>query len=523
MTVVYQSRFLRFWRVQVHRWQHHWQMQHRRWQTSLKWTVQAWVYPLYRLVQLNQWLPRGLKQGLKQQWQALQAQAEPPPPPASDTPIVNLLQSLDSPGLTLTHADGATAPQLILHPPQPPSKPIFQPDWTRLTALGIMGWKSLKVWWTPKQPQQLPVIPAPLALEPAHSTEPSPDRPQSKLMTPIQAWWQWLGAKFQSQRPELPIPQSNLKTSAALESLTAPLDLTPTAKSGTITPPASHLAWGWLKTTTLQLAQTTQTFWQKRDQISDSFQALTRTIKTALQPRDSAALEKLARPSTAGLEPQTIQIQGIACQLTNRHLVLVGANNQIFDILTGAQQKQLTERILWELAGYYYQLRQWQHLTGQSLDQWGLAPGAKASLDPDPHPPRPDGSLFPQLNSSPLGLHRLWEQFQAWLLGWPTPPPEAQSLIIPATPVRAIGQNPTQLISPLSGLHIPHLANPNQSLGLTATHPFTLDIDSTFLGYEPQGLEIIWLWLDRLFLWLERAWAWLWGLGLKLGNFETHP
>ncbi|AFY59341.1 hypothetical protein [Synechococcus sp. PCC 6312] len=518
MTVVYQSRFLRFWRVQVHRWQHHWQIQHRRWQTSFKWTVQAWVYPLYRLVQLNQWLPRGLKQGLKQQWQALQAQAEPQPPPASDTPIVNLLHSLDSPGLTLIHADGVAAPQFILHPPQPKPRSPLDQAWAQLTSLGITGWQTLQTWFHPLESPQLTTTPDPLLLAPSLAS------PPLKPIIPLQAWWQWFqtqSAKIRSVRPVVPIPPASPGTSA-LATQTTSLDLTTTELPEHLTRSSGSQGWAWVKTAATQISQkvsqTTLGLWQKRDHLTRP-----KTLTAALTPQASEiqlrnASDLEAWP-TGNLVSPKIEIHGIASQLANQDLVLVGSENQIFDILTPQQQQQLRERILWELAGYYYQLRQWQHLTGQSLAKWGLATSTTVSLDPaPPNPPRPHVSLLPQLGRSPLPFHRLWDQFQAWLLGWPPRSREAQSLIIPEAPVRAICQNPTQFISPLSGSHTPKLANPTQSPGLTATHPFTLDIDSTFLGYEPQGLEMIWLWLDRLFLWIERAWAWLWGLGPKLGN-----
>lgn len=519
MTVVYQSRFLRFWRVQIHRWQHHWQIQQRRWQTSLKWTVQAWVYPLYRLVQVNQWLPQGIKQGIKKQWQTLQAQTEPPPPPACDTPIVNVLQSLELPGLALSHPEAA--PSLILHPPQPRTKPIFQLAWHYLSALGIMARKSLTAWWTPKQSPQLSGIPDPLALEPAPSSEPSPDRPERKPVIPFQAWWQWLGAKSRNIGSQALAP-SNHPENSALTTLTASLELIPTEPSGQLMATAPKASWAWAKTITDQVTQTGLTLWQKREQITHPLQALTRTIKlalgndsTALQPRDALGLETSASSSTAGLEPQTLQIQGIACYLPNRHLVLVGANNQIFDSLTGAQQKQLAERILWELAGYYYQLRQWQHLTGQSLARWGLRTPSDFSLNPASAPQlRPSWQPLSLPAGLGITLSGLWSQCQAWLFSGPTP---ALSPHVSARqPAPALAQQPSLTIQPASNSPLQLIKT--SPARFTTTDPFTLDIDSTFLGYEPQGLEVIWLWLDRFFLWLERAWAWVWGLRPKLGN-----
>ncbi|NEO81954.1 hypothetical protein [Moorena sp. SIO4G3] len=50
-------------------------------------------------------------------------------------------------------------------------------------------------------------------------------------------------------------------------------------------------------------------------------------------------------------------IQGVACLLDNRGLVLVTVENQILDILTPQQQQKLTSRISWEVADL---LRKWR-------------------------------------------------------------------------------------------------------------------------------------------------------------------
>ena len=47
-------------------------------------------------------------------------------------------------------------------------------------------------------------------------------------------------------------------------------------------------------------------------------------------------------------------IQGIASLLEQRRLVLVTPDNQILDILTQEQQRQLRQRIIWEVADYWY-------------------------------------------------------------------------------------------------------------------------------------------------------------------------
>jgi hypothetical protein len=50
-------------------------------------------------------------------------------------------------------------------------------------------------------------------------------------------------------------------------------------------------------------------------------------------------------------------VQGIACCLVTRSLVLVTSQNEILDILTPAQQRQLRDRIIGSVADYYYGLK----------------------------------------------------------------------------------------------------------------------------------------------------------------------
>ncbi|NEO72799.1 MAG: hypothetical protein F6K52_25825, partial [Moorea sp. SIO3H5] len=73
-----------------------------------------------------------------------------------------------------------------------------------------------------------------------------------------------------------------------------------------------------------------------------------------------------------------IRIQGVACLLDNRGIVLVTLENQILDILTPQQQQKLISRISWELADL---LRKWRlaHSLGGKKPSPSLA-----TLD---HPP----------------------------------------------------------------------------------------------------------------------------------------
>lgn len=56
-------------------------------------------------------------------------------------------------------------------------------------------------------------------------------------------------------------------------------------------------------------------------------------------------------------------VRGIATNLSDRHLVLVTADNQILDILTSQQQARLTDKIISEISNYWYSWRLSQNQT----------------------------------------------------------------------------------------------------------------------------------------------------------------
>ncbi len=518
MTVQYQSRFLRYWRIQVQRWQHHFALQQRRVQTSLKWTVQAWLYPLYRLVQVSHWLPSGLKQTVKQQWSLFQAQTDTPPPPASDSAIVNLLQSLEIHGLTLSSPSGTTNPTLFLNPPPPRPKSLLSQAWQQLIAVTRDCWDALstlvhqvKPRTTPANPQLLgtpaqPALPAPW-VEPEQSHRILPTLAPSHTGTiPWQAWWQWVKAQ---------IPQTFQNSPQAVA-------FPPPAEAPALAPSPPELAqtpiselkhpWAWLQ----QFASQTRQRWQQGAGIIQPIRDSFTSVLGLRQSPEIIGVQSLNVVATSESNPptQAIAIQGLACHLENRHLVLVSAEQQILDILTPAQQHQLTERILWELAGYYYQLRQWQKLTGHALIQLGF----EASMNAVALPHLSDPKHLAACVRPSLQFGQLWQQFQAWLFGWPTLAAVSNPLTIATRPIPMIqSQTGQDLVT-----HPPRPTSPSLSPQspqfFPLSSPFTIDISSTFLGYEPQGLEVIWLWLDRLFLWLERAWAWVLGVRLRFGN-----
>jgi hypothetical protein len=82
----------------------------------------------------------------------------------------------------------------------------------------------------------------------------------------------------------------------------------------------------------------------------------------AEQPARTAVLATTSRTLTNGAksgqaQSQRTVIHGVASLLENRHLVLVTVQNQILDILTSEQQNKLRQRIIWEIATYWRQVR----------------------------------------------------------------------------------------------------------------------------------------------------------------------
>jgi hypothetical protein len=65
---------------------------------------------------------------------------------------------------------------------------------------------------------------------------------------------------------------------------------------------------------------------------------------------------------------QSISIRGIASSLTHQRLVLVTSDNQLLDVLTADQQRQLHQRIIWEIAQALYLRRQFHR--SYSIPAW---------------------------------------------------------------------------------------------------------------------------------------------------------
>jgi hypothetical protein len=73
-------------------------------------------------------------------------------------------------------------------------------------------------------------------------------------------------------------------------------------------------------------------------------------------------------PSVTVFPSQPLSIQGFASSLSHRHLILMAADNQPLDILSADQQRQLHQRIIWELANVMRSHRQSQ--AAKTLPSW---------------------------------------------------------------------------------------------------------------------------------------------------------
>ncbi|MEB3336007.1 MAG: hypothetical protein VKJ46_00985 [Leptolyngbyaceae bacterium] len=98
---------------------------------------------------------------------------------------------------------------------------------------------------------------------------------------------------------------------------------------------------------------------QELTPVSSGFTTLaTSRLATATleKPQQEIQVERNTSSSATSLPA----LQGIASLVATRRLVLVTSENQILDILTPEQQKQIQQRMIWELASYYHRVRSLQ-------------------------------------------------------------------------------------------------------------------------------------------------------------------
>jgi hypothetical protein len=104
------------------------------------------------------------------------------------------------------------------------------------------------------------------------------------------------------------------------------------------------------KSTLAVLRQKLRTLWplqRTKAQLPHAISDLSVSASVSIQP-----------PGQSAVVAQSIAIQGIASSLVHRRLVLVTSDHQILDVLTADQQRQLHQRIIWEIAQALYLRRQ---------------------------------------------------------------------------------------------------------------------------------------------------------------------
>ncbi len=80
-----------------------------------------------------------------------------------------------------------------------------------------------------------------------------------------------------------------------------------------------------------------------------------------------------------------VKIQGIACELQSTHVSLVTPDNEVIDVLTPAQQRELHKLMMWELANYRRQKRlsqDFQHLAKTNFRQLPIPKTRSQMLPP---------------------------------------------------------------------------------------------------------------------------------------------
>jgi hypothetical protein len=125
---------------------------------------------------------------------------------------------------------------------------------------------------------------------------------------------------------------------------------------------------------------------------------------------NTLAVTSAALSETSILPAQSLSIQGVASSLTHRHLVLIAADNQTLDILSANQQRQLHQRIIWELANVLRSHRQSQLPKNlPSWQTWKALPIA----------------VRPQMSLPVRAMYHL--------MAWVQNQPLAQSLVLPGS------------------------------------------------------------------------------------------
>lgn len=264
------------------------------------------------------------------------------------------------------------------------------------------------------------------------------------------------------------------------------------------------------------------------------------TTPTVHQGRDRAEISlkqtqtaRIATPSSTHNSVRSVRpvVRGVATLLETRAIVLVSNQNEILDVLTAAQQQQLRQKIIWEVAHYqrYLQVRQ--------ETQRPLSPFHPATADSPVLPPvRAFQNLMAWMQSGAVAIAtNLFSE--ATLVSKTKPPASPDQLsesrspspptpatsnwsVIALTPMLsvagvggAIALNPNfDLTAPTPRSPTPQspaaqtsITQPRQTRNIPVAAPDYIDIPATAVEYIQPLWERLLRWLDRLLLWLENA------------------
>lgn len=231
-----------------------------------------------------------------------------------------------------------------------------------------------------------------------------------------------------------------------------------------------------------------------------------------------------------------IRIQGIATLLETRGLVLVTAQNHILNILTPAQQQQLRQRMIWEMAVYgrYQRL----HRASQRVLS-RIRPAGQES--PVLAPVKQFQALMAWVQSGPIAIAaNLFQEetlepdfpLLAWnqsvLLTIASPSVVALELRLPSSPGQPAPppllvehdhsqETPGLLVpAPLGALtHAPILEQQlatkiKPELERHPYQPHYIDIQATLVEYTQTHLQRFFRLLDSFFLWMEEFFTTIW-------------
>lgn len=98
--------------------------------------------------------------------------------------------------------------------------------------------------------------------------------------------------------------------------------------------------------------------WRKKLRTLWPLQRTKAQLPTAIADLSISASVAIQPSEQSAVVTKSIAIQGIASSLVHRRLVLVTSDCQILDVLTDDQQRQLHQRIIWEIAQALYLRRQ---------------------------------------------------------------------------------------------------------------------------------------------------------------------